>query len=825
MMYATLAFLVLVGAPAFALTGAGTVIITRDPFGIPHVVGDTREAMAFGAGYALATDRLFETDVIRRLAQGRLSEILGAGDNDATLIADETMRREFYDAADIDAQYNALPVDIRRMLQAFADGFNAALAAQQANPAEQSVLFAALGYEPDLWRPQDSVSVLMLFTMVTFAGEGAGGELENAALLADLMAHHPASEALANWNDLLLSNDPDAPAVVPFGEGPPAPTGELAASAPDPAQVSLALLPGIAAAASFELDLLHTMQAVLSRLPLPKIGSYGVAATGRRTASGVGLLLGSPQAGFLAPAIFYELGLHGPGIDCTGFTVPGLGPFIGIGWCNEHAWTLIAGNAGDQVDTYVEELNPDDSHQYKFNGAFQDMTVRTETYVVKSTTSGQPPRIVTQDILSTVHGPVFLLDGANHRAFVFRRAQRSHFAESFNGTLALNASHSFTEFETGLRTITATYNLLYANQAGDIAYRFTGWQPVRARGADLRLPVPGTGEFEWRALTLPFDEMPHVTNPRRGLLNVDQGIDSKPIQWWPRASDVFIGRIGHMAGDQLLMRSDRSLDIERLELRNRQFLSDLDTVTARLSRLIVGALAGVPAGSDLGQALALFSDWKNRGFPRVDADGDGKLDHPAIAIFGADYFDVPISPVWDDFMDRIWTPIGGRQPRGTYIGRLGQTLAAVESPTLFSQPYAAGWQTKFQASLTDAIAALRTSFGGIPLADWRVPAAVHTFTAVGVAAPPPMHVVDHGSYSQIVDLGAARGVNVMPPGNGRADRAADVAAFEATGALPRHFTDQIDLYTHFAFKPMRMTPATFSQDAESVQTLVYPGTP
>jgi len=86
-------------------------------------------------------------------------------------------------------------------------------------------------------------------------------------------------------------------------------------------------------------------------------------------------------------------------------------------------------------------------------------------------------------------------------------------------------------------------------------------------------------------------------------------------------------------------------------------------------------------------------------------------------------------------------------------------------------------------------------------------------------------VVDHGSYSQIVDLGAARGVNVMPPGNGRADRAADVAAFEATGALPRHFTDQIDLYTHFAFKPMRMTPATFSQDAESVQTLVYPGTP
>jgi len=150
------ALALLLATPARALTGGGTVTITRDAFGVPHVVAETREAMAFGVGYALATDRLFETDVIRRLAEGRLSEILGGGDNDAMLVADETMRREFYDPADIDAQYARLPDEIRRLLQAFSDGFNVALAAQQANPAEQSVLFAALGYEPDLWRPQDS---------------------------------------------------------------------------------------------------------------------------------------------------------------------------------------------------------------------------------------------------------------------------------------------------------------------------------------------------------------------------------------------------------------------------------------------------------------------------------------------------------------------------------------------------------------------------------------------------------------------------------------------------------------------------------------------
>lgn len=92
-----------------------------------------------------------------------------------------------------------------------------------------------------------------------------------------------------------------------------------------------------------------------------------------------------------------------------------------------------------------------------------------------------------------------------------------------------------------------------------------------------------------------------------------------------------------------------------------------------------------------------------------------------------------------------------------------------------------------------------------------------------------MRVVDHATYSQIVDLGEnlgqGRGVNVLPPGNGRADRAADVARFFTTGELPPHFADQIALYVGFEFKPMRMTAAVYTADPEAVEVLVYPGTP
>lgn len=660
----------------------------------------------------------------------------------------------------------------------------------------------------------------MLFTMVFFAGEGEAGELENARLLRDLLAERPDGVALKIWNDLLLPNDPDAPAVIDAVDGPP--QSSLSALTPSAAQIDLARDPTVPLAAKAESDELARVREVLATLPVPKIGSYGLAATGVRTASGSGLLFGSPQAGFLAPAIFYELGLHGPGIDCEGFTVPGLGPHIGIGWCNGHAWTLVAGNAGDQVDTYVETLNPDNPRQYRFDGEWRDMDSRTEVYLVKSTVPPNPPQVVVDEVLSTVHGPVFFKDEDRGIAYTHRRSQRGHFAQTFLGSHALNFGHSIDEVLAGARQITATYNALYADEEGNIAYRFTGWQPVRDADIDLRLPTPGTGGDEWASPHLPFDAMPGVVNPARGMLNVNQGIDSKPIAWWPRSSDIFAGRVGHVEADRRTFASENGLDIARMKALNRRLISDEDTVTPRLASLIEDALSHQPAGTDLGRAWTLFADWRARGYPRVDGDGDGKLDHPAITLFGADYLNFPRSPVWDRFMDEVWVPIAGRHPRGSFVGRLGQTIAAVESPALFSRPYGAASREKFRAASSAAIADLRERFGGAPMEQWLSDAPTTPFIAIGIFAPPSMKVVDHGTYSQIVDLGRGEGVNILPPGNGRADRALDVLRNGAEGSFPAHFADQIALYEAFEFKTMRMSPADFTADAESVEVLLPP---
>lgn len=818
------------GADATSVAGGEAVTIHRDRFGVPHVVGETREAMAYGAGHALATDRLFETDVIRRVGQGRLSEVLGAGSDGNgngigdTLEADMVMRREFYDAADVDQQLGELDPEIRGLLEAFSDGFNAALAAQQANPAERSVLFTALGYEPEPWTPHHSVAVLMLFTTVSFAGEGEGEEAGNAVLLDSLMRQLGEEAGIEVWDELLLRSDPEAPAVVPFGEGPPEPF--ISASLPGRAQLDLASdhADALSEAATFETDVGELVRRVLDDLPVPRVGSYGLAATGHRTASGNALLFGSPQAGFLAPSLFYEMGLHAPGIDCTGFTVPGLGPFIGIGWCNGHAWTFVAGNAGDQVDLYVERLCGD-LRSYEYAGKCQPMDRRVEVYVTKFPAGGEAPAVHTQTIWSTVHGPVFRVDEEAGLAFVFKRSQAGKFAQSYGGVMALNAGQSLAEVQAGLEHTTATYNTLYADDDANIAYWFTGFQPVRAQEVDHRLPTPGwTRQHEWQADRLPPEQMPHVVNPAGGILHVNQGVDTKPIAWWPRASGISVGRIGHTRADQEYFAERTALDIAAVKAANREIISDVDLITPQLHFVVQRALGDVAEGDPLSEAKALYEDWRAAGYPRVDADGDGKLDHPAITIFGGDYLNLPRSSVWERWIEKVWADDpGGRKPSASRVGRIGMTIALIEDPPMFRHAKAAGWQAQFREALAETVDELAQRFGTADLERWLTDAPEIEFTAVGLLAPDPMPVQNHGTYSQIVDLGSQEGVNVLPAGNGRADSAPDIARHELTGEFPEHFVDQIDLYVNWEFKDMLMTPAQFVVGAESVQVLEYRG--
>ena len=157
------------------------VTISRDGYGVPTITGETEDDGWFGVGYAVAQDRLFELELIRRATSGHLSEIVGPGYLDDDLIA----RRDYYTDAEVQAMLDDVPQSLIDRTQSYSDGVNAYIDHVQGPgvldlPGE----FVALGALPiQDWTPLDSARVGIFLARTVPSGDG--GELRNALALAD----------------------------------------------------------------------------------------------------------------------------------------------------------------------------------------------------------------------------------------------------------------------------------------------------------------------------------------------------------------------------------------------------------------------------------------------------------------------------------------------------------------------------------------------------------------------------------------------------------------------------------------------------------------
>src|SRR3954465_15674859 len=98
--------------------------IVRDKYGVPAITGDTIDDAWWGAGYAMAQDRLFQIEIFKRAAEGPLAEVLGK----SYLPMDVETRRDFYTPAEADQQLARLPADVQGYFRAYRDGVNAWIA-------------------------------------------------------------------------------------------------------------------------------------------------------------------------------------------------------------------------------------------------------------------------------------------------------------------------------------------------------------------------------------------------------------------------------------------------------------------------------------------------------------------------------------------------------------------------------------------------------------------------------------------------------------------------------------------------------------------------
>jgi penicillin G amidase len=720
------------------------VAIVRDAFGVPAITGATDADTWWGAGYAVAQDRLFQLELFRRATQGRLAELIGP-----TRVDDDAIvRQNLYTPAELDQMFRELPAGLRDRFFHYRDGVNAWIARVNSNPTLLPGEFVATASAPVApWTVRDSVAVgVYLARTIPTNADPESLELANLRGLKQL-----GPRALERLVPLRTAR----PATtIPRSEGrfvsQPGRTRKheraafrrsqrFAATLPVPLQ---GLVPGARNPA-----FASRAGAPAGPSLVPRVGgSYMLAV--RRRSDRHAFLYNGPQLGFSIPENLVELELHSPGLHVRGVTAPGA-PVIGGGFNRHVAWGITTG-ASDTDDLYAEKLVPGKPERYVFRGEERQMDCRTERIAYRSPPSDllsqTVPEVgsVTQRVCRTVHGPVQARAGQT--AYARRYAAWGRELETLVGLAALNDARDIREVDAAMRSVTWNENVIAVDSAGSIGYWHPGLFPLRPRNWDERLPYPGTGEAEWRGL-LDQRRIPSVINPRQGWL---ANWNNLPSVGWTAGDgtarkrlDGAYFRVGWLM--RLTRRLARNPSFEGVEDVVRQagtVAQQRPLASARLRRAARGATGD--GAIVLSTLLAWDGSYDRRG-------ADGKVDAGVAAwdAFRAAAAEVALRP-FGDGADDLASDDGLDLYGGYHKGAPYHFYDATHGEAF-------GLRTLSPAGYRDAAAvaaaALRKKFGSADPAAWRQPRRLYDGAASGAGVAPALPFFDRGTSEQIVVTG------------------------------------------------------------------------
>jgi penicillin amidase len=415
------------------------VRIVRDTWGVPHIYAANQDDLFFAQGFVQAQDRLFQMDLWRRSALGRLSEVLGPN-----FIERDAMTRRIQYRGDPAAEWASYGADARPIADAFVRGINAWVAAARERPPEEFVL---AGWKPEAWAADDLLNRTDAFT-------GSGDALDEV-FRARLIATVGLGRARA-----LLPED----------------------RALDPASgVDLALVPGLVA------EMLRRVGTPPFFLGLAAPVTAGTVRPNPDTAGGVRTLR--------HPSLRYFVHLNAPGWNVIGATAP-WHPGVAEGHNDRLAWTAEPIDA-DTQDVYVERLNPTNPRQVDDAGRWVDIDVRQGVIAVRGRKAP-----VDFTIETTRHGVIVASDLEHHVAFAVRWAGTEPGTAAEMWAAAIDRAGSAADFGAALAhwKMPARKVTLVASD-GRRTTLGAGIVPVR-RGWNGALPAPAwTGAAEWSGWT------------------------------------------------------------------------------------------------------------------------------------------------------------------------------------------------------------------------------------------------------------------------------------------------------------------------------------
>lgn len=457
------------------------VRVVRDPFGVPHVYGEQLDDAFAGLGFAHAQDRLWQMDLLRRAASGRLSELFGA-----ETLAEDRLARTLGFARAAERERKRLRRSTAALLQSYSAGVNGWIeelrAGRQALPFE----YRWLGRLPEPWTVDDSLAI------VHYRAWLLGRSLDTTLVLDRLVRElgglasqefFPRPQETDHMRGLLgsllpLTHVADRSARVAGARG--------------------------------------------------RVGSHGFVVGASRSHSGAPLLANDPHLELRSPPLFYLAQVSTPDWQVAGGTWPGA-PVFWVGTNLSIAWGQVALHTSSS-DLFWETLHPEKPGLYDRHGRWVELG-RTEERIHVRDGADE-----TLEVLRSRHGPLLGSVLPTESAAAELALQwTGDGASGIEAHLAIQRARDWDTFRAAIEPLAApAVTYLYADREGNIGSQVAGHLPVRAIDTGL-LPVPGrSGLYDWKG-AIPFEELPSAYGPelswRVASTRPPDAEFTRPVSW------------------------------------------------------------------------------------------------------------------------------------------------------------------------------------------------------------------------------------------------------------------------------------------------------
>jgi penicillin amidase len=449
------------------------VEIRRDEFGVPTIVAQSEQDAVFAEGYVHAQDRLWQMDLQRRAASGRLSELFGE-----STVSFDRMFRIIGLRHTAERLLGALPPETQQYLQWYADGVNAFVDGHRGrSPLE----FDLLRYDPEPWTALDGLLVARLLAW----------ELSLSWWTDLTMGAIVDRVGPERFQEIMPSYPPDVPPTVPTVKG----------------KHFGSLTEGFRQVGSAYLDFIGAHAFAT--------GSNAWAVAPGHSSTGGVLLANDTHLELSLPPQWYEVQLRFPGHTLGGMSVPGV-PGVVAGRNDSIAWGMTNLMA-DDADYYIERLDSVTGTSFWSGSQWRPLTIRTEEIGVRGASA------LPLTIRQTAHGPIVTdirtpLQRSSSPFVASMRWTGAEIDDQIGAFRAIDRATDWKSFSEGVRKFAVPgQNFVYGDVHGHIGYRCGVRLPIRGKENSL-LPQPGWEKSsDWKGF-VPFDQLPALLDPPEGFI-------------------------------------------------------------------------------------------------------------------------------------------------------------------------------------------------------------------------------------------------------------------------------------------------------------------